>query len=183
MGGGGFSWARHPCSRSGTGPKGRICGVGEQTPYRGYSRIRTRTAPSREVLRSYAERYRRTLGRCGSVISRSPRGADRARRPCAAVRTYMGTSLTRKRTSPGPYRRPMPRVLRGWAFSYGRGTPVANLTPRGGLVPRSSRHPHPLSGDGITINPTEVLGSCLRPTVGRMRLLTTSGIAHRERWT
>jgi len=35
-----------------------------------------------------------------------------------------GTSLIRKRTSLGPYRRPMPRVLGWWAFSYGRGTPV-----------------------------------------------------------
>ena len=36
----------------------------------------------------------------------------------------MDTSLTRKRTPPGPYRRPMPGVLGGWAFSYGRGSPV-----------------------------------------------------------
>ena len=40
---------------------------------------------------------------------------------------YRGTSLTRKRTPLGPYRRPMPMVLGvlgGWAFSYGRGTPA-----------------------------------------------------------
>ena len=34
--------------------------------------------------------------------------AQIARQPC-----YMGTSLTRKRTPLGPYRRPMPRVLGG----------------------------------------------------------------------
>ena len=42
---------------------------------------------------------------------------------------YRGTSLVRKCTPLGPYRRPMPRVLGGvlggWAFSYWRGTPVA----------------------------------------------------------
>ena len=34
--------------------------------------------------------------------------------------------LTHKNPPPplGPYRRPMPRVLEGWTFSYGRGTPV-----------------------------------------------------------
>ena len=41
---------------------------------------------------------------------------------------YRGTSLIRIRLPLGPYRRPMPRVLGGgyggWAFSYGRGTPV-----------------------------------------------------------
>ena len=37
---------------------------------------------------------------------------------------YKGTSLTRKRTPLGPYRRPMPRVLGGWVVSYERGTPV-----------------------------------------------------------
>jgi hypothetical protein len=40
------------------------------------------------------------------------------------VLAYRGTSLASKRTSLGPYRRPMPRFLGGWAFSYGRGTPV-----------------------------------------------------------
>jgi len=29
-----------------------------------------------------------------------------------------------KRTPLGPYRRPMPRVIGGWAFSDGRGSPV-----------------------------------------------------------
>ena len=41
---------------------------------------------------------------------------------------YRGILLTRKRTPPGPYRRPMPKVPRGskggGAFSYGRGTHV-----------------------------------------------------------
>ena len=41
---------------------------------------------------------------------------------------YRGTSLMRKRSSLGPYRRLMPRtprgVLGGWAFSGRRGTPV-----------------------------------------------------------
>ena len=39
-----------------------------------------------------------------------------------------GTSLTGKRTPPGPYRRPLPRVLRGnlggWECFDGRGAPV-----------------------------------------------------------
>ena len=46
---------------------------------------------------------------------------------------YGGTSLTRKRPPQGPYRRPMSRVLggviRGWAFSYERGTPVVAGIP------------------------------------------------------
>ena len=41
---------------------------------------------------------------------------------------YRGTSLIRKRTPLGPYRRPMPRVLGGvlaeWACSYARGAHV-----------------------------------------------------------
>ena len=41
---------------------------------------------------------------------------------------YKGTLLTRKRTPLGPYHRPVPRVSRGGAFSYGRGTPVRMLT-------------------------------------------------------
>ena len=45
---------------------------------------------------------------------------------------YRGTSLIRKRTPLGPYRRPVPRVLGeswgGGAFSYERGTPVHILT-------------------------------------------------------
>ena len=40
-----------------------------------------------------------------------------------------GTSLIRIRTSLRPYRRPMPRVLGEWAFSYGRGTCVAAIKP------------------------------------------------------
>ena len=32
---------------------------------------------------------------------------------------YRGTSLTRKRTPLGPYRKSMPRVLGGWEFSHG----------------------------------------------------------------
>ena len=34
--------------------------------------------------------------------------------------SYRGTSLIRKRTTPGPYRRPMPRVLGGWALFLAR---------------------------------------------------------------
>jgi len=47
------------------------------------------------------------------------------RPPC--MHPCRGTSIIRKRTPLGPYRRPMPRVLWGWAFSYGRGTPVSKL--------------------------------------------------------
>ena len=43
---------------------------------------------------------------------------------CIRFGGYRLTSLTRKLTPLGPYRRPMPRVLGGWAFSYERGTPV-----------------------------------------------------------
>ena len=55
---------------------------------------------------------------------------------------YRGTSPIRQRTPLGPYRRPMPRVLgggyaygrvlRGWAFSCGRGTSVVSC---GSAVP------------------------------------------------
>ena len=48
------------------------------------------------------------------------------------VPLYRGTSLLSKCTPLGPYRRPMPRVLEGWAFSYGRGSPV--------LLDRASEH-------------------------------------------
>ena len=48
--------------------------------------------------------------------------------PSNEVPVHRGTSLTRKRSPLGPYRRPMPRVLwgsyGGWAFSYGRGPRV-----------------------------------------------------------
>ena len=37
---------------------------------------------------------------------------------------YSRTSLIRKRNPLGPYRRPMPRVIGGWAFFYGRGAPA-----------------------------------------------------------
>ena len=39
--------------------------------YRGYSKVRTRTAP-RKVLCSYAQTYRRALRRCVSLISSNP---------------------------------------------------------------------------------------------------------------
>ena len=45
---------------------------------------------------------------------------------------YGGTSLTRDRTTLGPYSRPMPRVLGGpggGAFSCERGTPVHDIAP------------------------------------------------------
>ena len=52
------------------------------------------------------------------------------RKTARALRVgYRGTSLTRKRTSRGPCRRPMPRVLGGswgnWACSHSRGIPVS----------------------------------------------------------
>jgi len=46
------------------------------------------------------------------------------RLPLQLLLRYRGTSLIRKRTPLGPYRRPMSRVLGGWVFSYERGTPV-----------------------------------------------------------
>jgi len=39
--------------------------------YRGYSNLRTRTAP-RRVLCSYVQTYRRPLGRCVSLLSSNP---------------------------------------------------------------------------------------------------------------
>ena len=50
--------------------------------------------------------------------------------------SYKGTSLTGKRNPLGPYRRPVPRVLGGWAFSYGRGTPV-HIQPYAARAPCS----------------------------------------------
>jgi len=59
---------------------------------------------------------------------------------------YRGTSLTRKRTPLGHYRRPMPSVLGGLAVSYKRGTPVDRERPasqelsQGRSIPRQSSH-------------------------------------------
>ena len=47
--------------------------------------------------------------------------------PHVAVQGYLAHEQT---YPPGPYRRPMPRVVggpRGWAFSHGRGTPVFSV--------------------------------------------------------
>ena len=46
-----------------------------------------------------------------------------------AVQVY----LAHKKPPLGPYSRLVPRVLGGWAFSYGRGTPVKRLTRRRAL--------------------------------------------------
>ena len=43
------------------------------------------------------------------------------------LRVYRGTSPIRKRAPLAPYRRSRPRVLGGWAFSYGQGTPGGTL--------------------------------------------------------
>ena len=53
-----------------------------------------------------------------------------------------GVPHLRKRTLLGPYRRLMPRVIGGWAFSYGRGTPVPKWNaarPTRGLAGATSR--------------------------------------------
>jgi len=54
-------------------------------------------------------------------VSFFPRGRQMRKPlyPIDRVAPYRGTSLIRKRTPLGPYRRRMPRVLGGWAFSYG----------------------------------------------------------------
>ena len=57
-------------------------------------------------------------GLCSLGALSSPLGAQRA----CLYTAYRAASLTRKRAPLGPYRRPMPSVLGGWAFSYGRGT-------------------------------------------------------------
>jgi hypothetical protein len=65
---------------------------------------------------------------------------------------YRGTSLIRKRTPLGPYRRPMPRVLGaqgGWAFFYGSGHTLPSTLNRDppltvGLT-HSLTHSHSLS--------------------------------------
>ena len=49
---------------------------------------------------------------------------DRQARLGTKTSNYRGTSLTRKHPPLGPYRRPMPRVPGGRAFSYERGSPV-----------------------------------------------------------
>ena len=54
----------------------------------------------------------------GPLLLRTSSAAGTSAKP------YTGTSLTRTPLPLGPYRRPMPRVLGGWAFSCGRGTPV-----------------------------------------------------------
>ena len=47
-----------------------------------------------------------------------------------------GTSLIREQLPVGPYNSPMPRVLwgssGGWAFSYGRGSPVGSMVEGSG---------------------------------------------------
>ena len=59
---------------------------------------------------------------------------DEAAPACASDLVYRGTSPIRKRTPLGPYRRPMPRFLGEWAFSHGRGTPVAFSVQRSELI-------------------------------------------------
>ena len=71
-------------------PERRACRL---QGYRGYSTLRTRTAP-RVVLCSQAYPYRRTLGRCVFLISSNP---------C--------TSLTRNSFPLVPYSRPVRRAL------------------------------------------------------------------------
>ena len=76
----------------------------------------------------------------------------RARAECSsALPSYRGTSLTRKRTFIGPYRRPMPRVLGGslggGAISYERDTPV----PRKVFTQCSAR-PRPYRGSSLKRN-------------------------------
>ena len=71
----------------------------------------------------------------------------------AEVSPYRGTSLTGKRTPPGPYRRPMPRVLRGswgggrflmgevplyYSVDYGGVRPYHSLYCRGTSLKRNS---------------------------------------------
>ena len=51
------------------------------------------------------------------------------------ARVY-GLACTNKASSLGPYRRPTPRVLGGWAFSHERGTPVGQSS----RVPEHSRY-------------------------------------------
>ena len=45
--------------------------------------------------------------------------------------TYRGTSLTRNRTTLGPYAEGHMVVLGGWVFSYEQGTPVLRTRTRG----------------------------------------------------
>ena len=69
----------------------------------------------------------------------------RTREACRSDPTYRSTSLTRKHSPLGPCRRPMPSVLggpRGWALSYGRGTPVLGCLSRSEATGnRGLRHP------------------------------------------
>ena len=74
---------------------------------------------------------------------------------------YRGTSLTRKRAPLEPYRRPMPRVLGGYAFSYGRGTPVGDLAADGGTA-REVRGAMDLEDVQAQPPPQEALGEVRR---------------------
>ena len=79
---------------------------------------------------------------------------------------YRGTSLMTKRTPLGPYRRPVPRVLGGWAFSYGRGTPVHVALPGSGGVKGHLAHEEPPLYRGtspITGAPFYLAGFCRDP--------------------
>ena len=69
------------------------------------------------------------------------------------VLDYRGTSLIRKRTPLGPYRRHKPRVVGGWAFSYERGTPVRPAGPGLGLV-NFRVNPSTFGPRGADITPT-----------------------------
>jgi hypothetical protein len=83
---------------------------------------------------------------------------------------YRGNSLIRKQPYPGPYCRPMPRVLGGsqgprgvlggWAFSYERGSPVTLLIikRRAGLSPSRSLS---LSICSISLSPSPSLSLSL----------------------
>jgi hypothetical protein len=72
----------------------------------------------------------RGSSRCATRRPRLPR----ARRRRLVRHRERVTSLIRKRAPLGPYRRPMPRAgggsQGGWAFSHGRGTPVASPASR-----------------------------------------------------
>ena len=60
---------------------------------------------------------------------------------------YRGTSLIRTRILLGPYRRRMPRVIGGWARSYGRGTHLHTKTTF--FFHAEGREANPLTKNGL----------------------------------
>jgi hypothetical protein len=93
-----------------------------------------------------------------SECRRTTKSGDWARCPPPARTGRRGTSLIRKRTPLGPFRRPMPRVLwgssGGGAFSYERGTPVGVRSKVSRVASRIRRRTYPETLQCMGTSPT-----------------------------